>query len=71
MRAFAERHPGVKVEVFDASQDEVLSMVRSGTVDFGLGTAFGSHQELSMRPLWHETFFAVLPGAIRRRPGGT
>jgi DNA-binding transcriptional LysR family regulator len=62
MRAFSERHPGIKVELFDVSQDEVLSMVHSGAVDFGLGTAFGSgHQELGMRPLWHESFFAVLP----------
>jgi LysR family transcriptional regulator, carnitine catabolism transcriptional activator len=61
MRAFAERHPGIKVELFDVSQDEVLSMVHSGAVDFGLGTAFGSHQELGMRSLWHESFFAVLP----------
>lgn len=62
MRTFAERHPGIKVELFDVSQDEVLSMVHSGAVDFGLGTAFGSsHQELGMRALWHESFFAVLP----------
>ncbi|VTU19072.1 HTH-type transcriptional activator CmpR [Variovorax sp. PBL-H6] len=61
MGAFAERHPGIKVELFDVSQDEVLSMVHSGAVDFGLGTAFGSHQELGMRSLWHENFFAVLP----------
>ncbi|MDR6853839.1 LysR family transcriptional regulator [Variovorax guangxiensis] len=62
MRAFAERHPGIRVELFDVSQDEVLSMVHSGAVDFGLGTAFGSSpQELAMRALWHESFFAVLP----------
>ncbi|WP_077002553.1 LysR family transcriptional regulator [Variovorax sp. KK3] len=61
MRAFAERHPGIKVELFDVSQDDVLSMVHSGAVDFGLGTAFRSHQELGMRPLWHESFYAVLP----------
>ena len=61
MRAFAESHPGVKVELFDVSQDEVLSMVHSGAVDFGVGTAFGNHQELGMRSLWHESFFAVLP----------
>jgi len=65
MRAFAERHPGVKVEVFDVSQDEVLSMVQSGAVDFGLGTAFEERQELRMRSLWQETFFAVLPEGHR------
>jgi DNA-binding transcriptional LysR family regulator len=61
MRAFAERHPGIKIELFDVSQDDVLSMVRSGAVDFGLGTAFDNQQELGMRPLWQERFFAVLP----------
>ncbi len=61
MRGFTERHPGIQIEMFDVAQDEVLSMVLAGAVDFGLGTAFGSHQELGMRSLWTETFFALLP----------
>lgn len=70
MGSFIERYPGVKLDVFDVSQEEVLSMVHAGAVDFGLGTAFASHPELSMRPLWRETFFAYLrpedPLAARR-----
>ena len=63
MRAFMASHPGVRVDLFDVSQDEVLSMVRSGAVDFGLGTAFDTRleQQLSMRPLWRENYYAVLP----------
>lgn len=61
VRQFTDRNPGVKVEIFDVSQDEVLSMVESGAVDFGLGTAFAGRPELTLRPLWSEAFFAILP----------
>lgn len=60
VREFTEQHPGVKVEVFDVTQDEVLSMVQGGAVDFGLGTAFERRPELTSRPLWSEAFFAIL-----------
>ncbi len=61
VREFARTRPGIKVELFDVAQDEVLNMVRSGSVDFGVGTAFGEHVELAMRALWVEPFCAVLP----------
>lgn len=61
VRQFTDSHPGVKVDLFDVSQDEVLSMVESGAVDFGLGTSFHGRPELTLRPLWTETFFAILP----------
>jgi LysR family transcriptional regulator, carnitine catabolism transcriptional activator len=60
VRQFTDRNPGVKVELFDVSQDEVLSMVEGGAVDFGLGTAFEGRPELTMRRIWTETFFAIL-----------
>lgn len=61
VRQFLQAHPGIKVELLDVAQDEVLSMVQSGAVDFGVGTAFGEHSDLAMRPLWVEPFYAVLP----------
>jgi DNA-binding transcriptional LysR family regulator len=61
VRTFADRNPGVKVDMFDVSQDEVLDMVDAGAVDFGLGTAFANRPNLTLRPLWVEFFFAVLP----------
>src|SRR5574337_259264 len=42
VRAFTDRNPGVKIDVFDVSQDEVLGMVEAGAVDFGLGTTFAT-----------------------------
>lgn len=61
VRAFTDQNPGVKVEVFDVTQDEVLGMVEAGAVDFGLGTAFDRRPELTLRPLWSEPFHAILP----------
>jgi LysR family transcriptional regulator, carnitine catabolism transcriptional activator len=61
MRIFTEQNPGVRVEVFDVSQHEVLDMVQGGGVDFGLGTAFDGMPELTYRPLWNEAFFAIVP----------
>lgn len=61
LQAFNELHPGIKVALFDVTQDDVLSMVQSGAVDFGVGSAFGEHAELNMRSLWAEPFYAVVP----------
>ena len=61
VREYCDANPGVKVVVNDVAQDEVLNMVRAGEVDFGLGTASGSRQDLGTRPLWGEPFVAVLP----------
>lgn len=70
VRRFTDQNPGVKVEVFDVTQDEVLSMVQAGAVDFGIGTAFDHRPELTLRPLWSEAFHAILlpdhPLAARR-----
>jgi LysR family carnitine catabolism transcriptional activator len=61
IREFCEANTGVKVVMHDVPQDEVLEMVRAGEVDFGLGTASGSRQDLGSRILWAEPFVAVLP----------
>lgn len=60
IRDFAISRPGVTVVLHDVAQNEVLDLVRSGEVDFGLGTAPESRQDLATRPLWREVFIAVL-----------
>ncbi|WP_294254147.1 LysR family transcriptional regulator [uncultured Comamonas sp.] len=60
VKAFNEMHPGIRIELMDVTQDEVIQMVIGGAVDFGVGTAFGDHGELTMKTLWSEPFFAVL-----------
>ncbi|TFZ01688.1 LysR family transcriptional regulator [Ramlibacter rhizophilus] len=61
VREFTDANPGIKVVIHDVPQDVVLTMVRAGEVDFGLGTASGSRHDLGVRRLWGEVFVAVLP----------
>lgn len=61
VKFFCEMHPGIKIELLDVTQDDVIQMVKGGAVDFGVGTAFGDHGDLSMKTLWSEPFFAVMP----------
>lgn len=60
VKAFSEMHPGIKIELFDVTQDDVIQMVQGGAVDFGVGTAFGDHGDLTMKTLWSEPFFVVV-----------
>ena len=61
IRLFAIKYPGVQVVLRDVAQHEVPQMVRSGEVDFGLGTASDTRQDLSAQTFSSELFCAVLP----------
>ena len=61
IREFCARYPGVKINLYDVSQEAVLEMVRGGEVDFGIGTDSGLRHDLATRPLTTDTFIAVLP----------
>lgn len=61
LREYALQYPGVKINLYDVSQLEVLEMVRAGEVDFGIGTESGSQHDLIARPLTHDAFMAVMP----------
>lgn len=58
---YASRHPGVTVVLRDVAQHEVPEMVRSGEVDFGIGTASDTRHDLAAQTFASELFCAVLP----------
>ena len=60
IRKFGQEHPGVKVTLHDVPQPDVLEMVRSGEVDFGIGTESGTRHDLAARVLTTDTFIAVM-----------
>jgi DNA-binding transcriptional LysR family regulator len=35
VKFFSEMHPGIKIELLDVTQDDVIQMVKGGAVDFG------------------------------------
>ena len=61
--AFAGRHPDLQISLADAESDLILSKVRSGEVDFGLGTARDDMEDIDSRFLFEMPFVVVF------RPG--
>ena len=61
IQIFTKKHPGIIVTVYDASQTEVLEMVRAGSADFGIGTDSANRHDLSTQVIDSDTFIAVLP----------
>ena len=61
IRDFGVAHPGVTVDLHDVPQPDVLEMVRSGAVDFGIGTESGVRHDLGARVLMTDTFVIMMP----------
>jgi DNA-binding transcriptional LysR family regulator len=58
---YHERYPKIRVKVFDASANEVLSAVSRSEVDFGLNFVGGKDPDIAFMPLLllEERFVAV------------
>jgi DNA-binding transcriptional LysR family regulator len=72
---YHERYPKVRVKVFDASANEVLTAVSRGEADFGLNFVGGQEPDIEFRPLMEERFVAACrrdhPLARKRRVAWT
>jgi DNA-binding transcriptional LysR family regulator len=68
---YHERYPKIRVKVFDASANEVLSAVARGEADFGLNFVGGQEADIEFKPLLEERFVAACrrdhPLAKKRR----
>ena len=68
---YHERYPNIRVKVFDASANEVLSAVARGEADFGLNFVGGQEADIEFKPLLEERFVAACrrdhPLAKKRR----
>lgn len=60
IRRYTEENPGVKVKLFDVPEHEVIEKVRTGEVDFGLGSDTGAQRDISARLLVTDVFVAVM-----------
>jgi len=57
---FCNEFPGVRVELHDVAEPEVPRMVRSGEVDFGIGTESDSRLDLTAHLLSADAFAVVM-----------
>ena len=61
IRLYCDEYPGVKVNVQDVTEHEVIDKVRAGEVDFGLGSSTATQQDIAGRALMTDEFVAVMP----------
>jgi DNA-binding transcriptional LysR family regulator len=68
---YHERYPKVRVKIFDASANEVLTAVSRSEADFGLNFVGAQEPDIEFRPLMEERFVAACrrdhPLAKKRR----
>jgi DNA-binding transcriptional LysR family regulator len=68
---YHERYPKIRVKVFDASANEVLTAVSRSEADFGLNFVGGQEPDIEFKPLMEERFVAACrrdhPLANKRR----
>lgn len=57
---FTERHPRVRIEIYDVLHDEVASLVRSGRADLGISVKPQQGEGTAFAPLLQDKFVAVL-----------
>jgi DNA-binding transcriptional LysR family regulator len=71
IRRHREKHPKIRVKVFDASANEVLAAVARNEADFGVNFIGSQEPDISFEPLLEERFVAACrrdhPLARRRR----
>ena len=71
IQLFRADYPRIRVKIFDASANEVLSAVARGEADFGLNFIGSQEPDIDFRPLLEERFVAACrrdhPLARRRR----
>lgn len=60
VKVFCSEYPGVQVDMLDVSEDAVPEMVRTGNVDFGVGTEYEIGLGLTALPLVADIFVAVM-----------
>jgi DNA-binding transcriptional LysR family regulator len=56
---FGQRYPGIKVQLFDGVLDQMLALVREGSVDFAVNADVGHEEEFETQPLFNDAFYLV------------
>lgn len=61
LRLLRIAHPTLRVRVVEAHNDDLVAMVRTNQIEFGLAAMLGPAADLAFQPLLEDTFAAVFP----------
>ncbi len=58
--SFMDANPGIKVRVHDVVAQRVVDLVRTGDVDFGIGSLARKDREITTEPLWTDEIWVFV-----------
>lgn len=67
--AFEEQYPGIRIEVFEGTYDDVRYWIRNGVVDFGFLSA-SSAGDLHIEPFYEDPLLCIVPPDFKKKGSG-
>ncbi len=69
VREFREEYPGIAMEIYQGTYNDVITWIKNGTVDLGF-LSTESTRDLSVRKLYRDRLYCIVPkGFHTRNPG--
>ena len=66
IRSFREKYPGISIEIFQGTYDDVVYWIRNGIVDFGFLSA-SSAGDLEIEPLYRDPLLCIVPKDYQKK----
>lgn len=69
IHSFGERYPGIRIEVFQGTYDDVVYWIKSGIVDFGF-LSTSSAKDLHIEPFYQDPLLCIVPQDFQKESAG-
>lgn len=66
MNSFEQKYPGITIEVFQGTYDDVVYWIKNGVVDLGF-LSVSSAADIPIEPLYKDQLLCVLPKGTKRK----
>ena len=70
LHSFEQQYPGIRLEVFQGTYDEVAYWIKNGVVDLGF-LSVSSAKDIPIEPLYKDPLLCVVPKGSRAKEQGT
>ncbi|MCH5251912.1 MAG: LysR family transcriptional regulator [Lachnospiraceae bacterium] len=65
MHSFQEEYPGISIEIFQGTYDDVVYWIKNGVVDLGF-LSVSSAEDIPIEPLYKDPLLCVVPKGMRK-----
>lgn len=68
IHSFQKEYPGIRIEIFQGTYDDVVYWIKNGVVDLGF-LSVSSAEDIPIEPLYKDPLLCVVPKGMRRGKG--